>query len=222
MIYLPKSQPAPSCLEDEKKKANGSYNCDTVVERLFNDFHNKCYICEKKAPLSINVEHFISHQGNKDLKFDWNNLFYVCAHCNNSKLTGYDDILNCTTDVYIEHRIDYFLNPIPRELPIIKAIAKDAVTKKTVELLDKIYNGHTIQKRIEAANLRRDLLKDVRHFYELLHEYDDAEVESLKEIYKLKIISELHSSSSFTAFKRYIIRKSKHFFPLFSDYTESV
>ena len=32
MIYLPKSQPAPICLAEEKKKASGNYNCGDVLK----------------------------------------------------------------------------------------------------------------------------------------------------------------------------------------------
>jgi hypothetical protein len=44
MIYQPKSQPAPACLEAEKAKKNGNYNCGDVLDRLKTDFKNKCYI----------------------------------------------------------------------------------------------------------------------------------------------------------------------------------
>lgn len=62
MIYFPKSQPAPECLEIEKSKANGDYKQPEVLERLQDDFKNKCYLCEDKDITSINVEHFKPHQ----------------------------------------------------------------------------------------------------------------------------------------------------------------
>lgn len=75
MVYIEKSQPAPKCLDKEKNKANGDYRCASVLDRIKNDFRNKCYICEYKEPVSINIEHFRPHKGDKNLKFDWNNLF---------------------------------------------------------------------------------------------------------------------------------------------------
>lgn len=36
-----------------------------------------------------------SHKGNLDLKFDWDNLFLSCKHCNNTKGDRFDNILNC-------------------------------------------------------------------------------------------------------------------------------
>lgn len=104
MIHLTKSQPAPSCLATEKLKKSGTYRCGDVHTRLQNDFHNKCYICEEKDISSINIEHFRPHEGkNIDLKFDWNNLFFACAHCNNTKLANpkYDLILNCTNPQHL-------------------------------------------------------------------------------------------------------------------------
>ena len=96
MINIKKSEHPPKCLSEEKKKANGDYKCGEVLDRLKEDFHNKCYLCEEKEPSTINVEHFIPHQGNKDLKFDWKNLFWACGHCNNTKLAKYKNIIDCT------------------------------------------------------------------------------------------------------------------------------
>lgn len=107
MIYLPKSQPAPNCLESEKRKKSGDYKCGNVLERLKNDFKNKCYLCEDKGIRKIEIEHFAPHQGDIDLKFDWHNLFFACGHCNNTKIAKYDDILNCTLENEIEAKIKY-------------------------------------------------------------------------------------------------------------------
>ena len=111
MLFFEKSQPAPACLKIEKKKANGDYKCGDVLPRLKKDFKNKCYICEQKEPTSINVEHFIPHKGDSELKFSWDNLFWSCAHCNNIKSDKYNNILNCT-DINddVEQNLNTFLN----------------------------------------------------------------------------------------------------------------
>ncbi len=44
MVFFEKSQPAPACLETEKAKANGDYKCDVTLNRIKEDFKNKCYI----------------------------------------------------------------------------------------------------------------------------------------------------------------------------------
>jgi uncharacterized protein (TIGR02646 family) len=96
LLFFEKSQPAPECLAQEKGKKSGDYKCGDVLQRLQADFKNKCYICEIQAPTVINVEHFRPHKGDRDLMFDWNNLFWACGHCNNTKLAKYGDILDCT------------------------------------------------------------------------------------------------------------------------------
>jgi len=96
MINVIRSQPAPTCLSIEKKKKNGDYKCAEVLKRLIIDFKNKCYICEQNEPTTINIEHLKPHKGNKELKFDWNNLFLSCGHCNNVKSLKYENIIDCT------------------------------------------------------------------------------------------------------------------------------
>jgi len=165
MINLEKSQPSPPCLETEKEKAYGDYKCGQVLQRLYNDFHNKCYICEYKAPSSINVEHFIPHKEDKNLKFDWDNLFLACAHCNNVKLVKYDNILNCTNPLHlVEDWIEYEMKPYPKEKVKITALRNEKIVHQTVELLDKVYNGHTPLKELKSANIRQKLLEEIRDF----------------------------------------------------------
>lgn len=212
MIYLPKSQPAPACLEVEKKKAAWNYNCGSVLETLRNDFKNKCYLCEFKAPVSINTEHFVPHRKDRDLAFDWNNLFYCCAHCNNTKLAKpeYDNILKCTVaEDGVDTKIRYHINPWPGEKAEFQAVEDTERVNNTVALLREVYNGKTVLKTIEAANLRDALLKEVRKFQDLIFEYfDNSFSEEDKEYLKQKIARELNSASAFTAFKRWIVRDS--------------
>ena len=87
MVKIERSMPAPKSLFTEKAKANGSYEKTDVVEQLRKDFHNKCYICEIDNLQDPQVEHLRPHFNgkNKDLKFDWNNLFWSCGHCNGVK-----------------------------------------------------------------------------------------------------------------------------------------
>ena len=84
MINIEKSKQVPSSLEIEKNKAinsnnpkSGKHNSEDVIEQLEKDFYKKCYLCETKAT-SFEVEHLISHKGDFELKFDWDNLFLSC------------------------------------------------------------------------------------------------------------------------------------------------
>ena len=222
MLYFKKSQPAPDCLQQEKLKSNGSYKCGDVLPRIKADFKNKCYLCELKEPTSINTEHFIPHRGDVELMFSWDNLFYCCAHCNNIKhhKDRYDNILNCTVQAErIEEKIQYYLNPFPTEVPVLTALENDERVHNTVNLLDNIFNGSTSVKRIESANLRNLVLKEVRHFQNLLFEYyNDGYTEEEREKIRQTILRELRETSNFTSFKRWIIRNNE---VLFTDFQQA-
>jgi hypothetical protein len=222
MIFHAKSQPAPECLASEKLKANGNYNCEGVLNRLKEDFRNKCYLCEDKEPHSINTEHFKPHRGDIDLKFAWDNLFYCCAHCNNTKLAKnkYDDILNCTVvDDQVDKKIKYHINPWPKERAEITAIEEGDRISNTVDLLDQIYNGTTELKKIESANIRTKLLKEIRNFQNLLFEYyDDNYNDDEREKIKSAIVRQLRPTSNFTAFKLWVIRDNEELANEFGEY----
>ena len=216
MINFPKSQPAPKCLAEEKKKKSGDYKCGEVLKRLQKDFLNKCYICEDKGITSINVEHFKSHEGDIDLKFDWNNLLYACSHCNNTKNVKrdkFDNILNCTNknDKILEW-ISFEIESFPKEKAIIRNLVDDTRVKNTVELLEKVYNGHTTNiKQLEAANLRSKLLDEINDFKEVIKQFKNPpfQIPGYKKMLKDKITDNLKSSSPFTAFKVWIIKEDK-------------
>ena len=208
MINIEKSIPPPPCLEKEKKKAYGDYKCGDVLQRTKKDFKNKCYICEYKEPPSINVEHFKPHKGNKELKFDWKNLFWSCVHCNNTKRDKFENILNCTDPNHdVENWIKYKINPYPGEEATITAMKNEEIVQNTVQLLLEVYNGTTRLKMIESSNIRKALLNEIREFQGLLFDYDDDSIEGDEREYCLREIKKrLKKSSAFTAFKRWIIK----------------
>lgn len=209
MIYIKKSQPEPLSLAEERVKPNGSYRTEEILERLKIDFHNKCYICENKNPLSINVEHFKSHQGDKTLEFDWQNLFWSCSHCNNIKLALYDDILNCT-DVNddVENSIKLKIDPLPFTEVEVIPLRADPKVNKTVALLNKVYSGNTPLKKIESQSLRDLIVQEILQFINNLNSLFTANTDGMKRYYLLLIEEQLHDSSSFTSFKRWIIKEN--------------
>ena len=87
MVKIERTKIPPASLSEQKQKPNGSYKEPDVINQLFADFHEKCYICEQGELQSIEVEHLLPHHNGKDLerKFDWNNLFLSCSHCNSVK-----------------------------------------------------------------------------------------------------------------------------------------
>jgi hypothetical protein len=221
MIHIKKSQPAPECLIREQAKASGDYKCGDVLERIKQDFYNKCYICGYADPPSINVEHFRPHRGDTNLKFSWDNLFWACAHCNNIKLDAYDDMLNCTdSHQNIESRLKYEFKPFPFEKVCIHALDDTSQTLTTKQLLEAVFNGTTTLKTIEAANIRNALLKEVMKFQENLVDYfkvtNDADD---KDALQRKIKNQLHPGSNFAPFKRWIIRENPELMAEFGRYT---
>jgi hypothetical protein len=219
MLFFEKSQPGPVCLEIEKTKANGDYKCGDVLTRLKNDFKNKCYLCESKEPESINVEHFVPHKGDNELKYSWNNLFWSCSHCNNIKSGNYDNILNCAdAEDRVEEKLKYIFKPFPFEMVEIESLDKSDKTKNTKELLLKVYNGTTRLKMIESSNLRNRLLEEIRSFQGSLIDYFKVTANDDKKYLLLKIRGHLNTGSGFTAFKRWIIRDNKRLFSEFKQY----
>lgn len=208
MVYFEKSQPSPV--------KGRNHNTSMIIESLEHDFENKCYICEEKAPQNINVEHFISHQENEILKYNWNNLFLSCRHCNDIKSTDYDNLLNCTISIEnVDTALHYKIQPFPKEKVKIQVIRPSLKATKTKELIEKCFNGeHTAQKKLESSNLRDLLLKEIRKFQELLFDYD----ENKDEYFLIKIKYELSNKSSFTAFKRWIIRDNNYLKNEFKQY----
>lgn len=221
MINFTKSQPAPPCLEVEKNKANGDYKCGDVLNRLSADFHNKCYICEEKAPGSINVEHLVPHQNNQDLKFDWNNLFWACSHCNNTKLAIHNNIINCTdpaVNVVATIRLD--IKPFPGEkVAVIPMVEDDDSVRNTAALLNAVYNGTTPLKKMEADGLRNKILTEIIDFQQLLLHYFDKDGlrEEEKQTLKSQIRRKLNPQSPFTAFKYWIIKGNEKLQQEFGD-----
>ena len=222
MVHYKRSLPAPACLETEKAKANGDYKCGNVLDRLKTDFKNKCYICEYKEPETINVEHFVPHEGNNDLKFDWNNLFWSCGHCNNTKLNSYHSILNCTVETEnVDSDLKYIFKPFPFEIVEIETIVDNARTQTTKDLLMAVYNGTTKLKTIESANLRDKLLDEILDFQQALVDYfQDTNSAHDREYFLIKIRGHLSRGSSFTAFKRWIIKENERLRDEFEHYFE--
>jgi hypothetical protein len=213
MIYFEKSQPAPESLASEKLKASGKYNLEDVQERLNRDFKDKCYICETKSLTSREVDHFIPYNNDKgqediNLKFSWDNLFLTCSHCNGIKGDRYQPLWNCTrADDHVESHMKFSLPPFPRAEVRVEALDDEERSINTSALLNAAYSGTTPGNKRDAANIRKNLAREIREFQSMLFHYDDESCTGdEKEHIRSQIVYNLSSSSAFTAFKRSIIR----------------
>ena len=195
----------------EKARAlNGSYNTPEVNAALAEMFFGKCYICENKTGISsYQIEHLKPHGEKADLKYDWNNLFWACAHCNNIKSAKYDPILNCSqidVDRKIAFRKEGYFGK-DEKFDFI-ALEESEEISNTIALLREAYYGSTSQKMMEAVNIRRNLRRNLSDFKNLVREYYEAEDYDKKDI-ECAIRSELAPSAAFTAFKRWLIWDNK-------------
>lgn len=192
---------------ENARQAGTTYNTESVNQALWEVFHGKCYICENKAATSYQIEHLVPHRGDSSLKYDWNNLFLVCAHCNNVKLAKYDPILDCTKErvekLIAFRKSGYF--GADEKLEFIPQEEETEAVKNTVALLKDVYYGTTPQKKMESRVLRRTLRNDLSKFKEYVREYQEAENEEEKEDLGNLLKLELRDSSTFAAFKRWLI-----------------
>lgn len=222
MINIDRNQAAPECLAVEKlKPSSQNYRCGDVINRLEAIFFNKCYLCEQKTPTGINVEHFIPHRKNRDLMFDWDSLYFVCPHCNNIKGDKHDNILNCTEiQPIITEVIKFSINPFPNEIAYIQALNGSEIVINTANLLDKIYNSpnSTPLKKLESANLRNQLSKELNEFTRYTVEYAYENFPSKKQDLKTIIITHLQKDSPFSAFKIWQVKTSNFLSKEFADH----
>lgn len=176
-------------------------------------FHRKCYLCEQKDVGSYQIEHLVPHKKDVDLKFDWNNLFLACAHCNNIKCAGYDPILDCS-EVEVDKKIAFRKKGYfgVRETLEFDALEDTIEIENTVNLLYEVYYGSTPQKIAEAKMIRRAVRKEMSEFKEYVRLYEDETGED-KEDLLFEIRRSLKASAPFAAFKRWIIRDHLDHYP---------
>lgn len=217
MVKIERSFPAPKSLAVEAKKANGSYSEKDVVERLKKDFHNKCYICEMRELQDPNVEHLLPHKNGKysERKFDWENLFWSCGHCNGIKNNSkYDEgILDCCKDDP-EKYLQFELNE--NDIIITEKCSGDEKVKRTALLIREVFEKqNTGMRTYTTAERVKELQKEMNMLYkklEVLHKNP----ESKGALRNVRIL--LKRESAFAAFKRNYIRDRVVEYPELQEY----
>lgn len=211
MVRVKRSMPAPESLEIEKNKASGSYEKTDVVERLRKDFHNKCYICEMDNLQDPQVEHLRPHFNGKniDLKFDWNNLFWSCGHCNSVKnQRKYDEhVIDCCA---LDPEVKIYFRLCDGNTNVQAVDPEDEDAKMTAELVTEVFNKTNSGMRVYKSNMRFDELNsEMNKLYTILEELSKNE----RSGFLLKQLQALtRRESRFAAFKRcYIREKAKKY-----------
>ncbi len=217
MVKVSRSFPAPNSLAEEAMKLTGRYDKPDVIERLKKDFHNKCYICEMKDLQDPNVEHLLPHKNGKysERKFDWENLFWSCGHCNGIKNRGkYDEgIIDCCRQDP-ENYLDF---QVIKEDVIIHVKNMNAEKyKRTALLITETFSLKNTGMRTYTCDVRLKLLqKEMDILYKQLekfHNHPDSKV-------TIRMISSLlRRESAFAAFKRCYVRNHANEYPQLQKY----
>lgn len=217
MVKIERSFPAPASLAEEAQKATGSYREPDVIERLYQDFHNKCYICEIGALQDPQVEHLLPHCNGKnpERKFDWNNLFLSCGHCNSVKnQRKYDvGIIDCCKDDPEEQIWFRFRG---KETQVSAKDRGNVQAVLTAQLVTEVFNQKNTGLRTYASSQRlHKLTLEMDKLYAALEEVT-ASPESAFALRKAKAL--LRRESAFAAFKRGYIRENQEQYPILFSY----
>lgn len=168
MVKIQRTLPAPASLAVEADKPSGSYREPDVIEQLRKDFHDKCYLCGIKKLQDPEVEHLLPHKNGKypERKFDWNNLFLSCGHCNSIKnQTKYDGgILDCCAQDP-EEVIDFRFRE--GNVDVVAKEGADEKAQLTVVLLQEVFNKKNTGMRVYKCETRlRELNKEMNVLYD--------------------------------------------------------
>lgn len=205
MVKIDRNPVPPPSLEVEKQKSNGLYNTADVIQQLKEDSHDKCYICELGGLSDPEVEHLRPHHGRKiaERVFDWNNLFYVCPHCNNLKKEAkYDDkIIDCCVDDPEEMLEQCYENGHVK----VHNIVNEECAIMTAELIQESFEKCNTGIREAACQYRIDrLAESMSILYKILENHKKNPVSKR---YMKSLRFALSRQSAFAAFKRGYIRK---------------
>lgn len=158
-------------LDVARGKGSGSgdtnvYRSGPVYEQIKADFYEKCYLCEDDEQTSIHIEHFEPHKDDLIKKFDWNNLFYACGHCNGVKGADFWPLLDCTDSTHqvwesIEIRPLELFPKMIVEINLNPECPKPTEGENTRRLLEKILTGKnaTSMQMDQARKLRKKMLR---------------------------------------------------------------
>ena len=207
MIKIERSPNPPESLKEKKK-----YDGKDVVLLLKHDFYDKCYICGIKPVQDPEIEHLLPHKNGTypERKFDWNNLFFSCSHCNSVKKQSKHDknVLDCCKRDP-EELLDFKIN---RENVLIDVKDnKDIEAKTTANLVNEVFNKTNTGMRIHKCQVRVDeLLKEMNTLYDILEKYQGG---NCSVIIRHSLKGLLDRKSPFAEFKRSYIRHQKDRYP---------
>ncbi|KTC30349.1 hypothetical protein AO239_09895 [Pseudomonas sp. ICMP 19500] len=205
----------PSLLERK------SWTGHDVLQSLREIFYDKCYICETKEPLSLNVEHFEAHLNDAEKMYDWSNLFLACARCNNLKRHLHNNLINCTNSEIDALRL---IRHAPPVTPFAKTLTIEPTndhpnTVETATLIKKVFtDDNTGNKEIAGTWLRKRVYKRYSHLLSHINTYiDEDKLKSEKTDAILRIENLMKKNQEYSAFLRWAILDSPELFEIVKD-----
>jgi hypothetical protein len=213
MFNVERPELAPPSL-GEKKSWTGS----DVLHALRETFYDKCYICETKDPLSLNVEHFDAHMDNVDKMYDWKNLFLACARCNNFKRHLFNNLIDCTDAQLNALRL---IRHAPPVTPFAKTLTieptnNEPSTVETANLIRKVFtDDNTGNKDITGTYLRKRVYKRYSQLLSHINTYineDSLDSEKIDAI--LRIENLMKKNQEYSAFLRWAVIDSPELFEI--------
>lgn len=188
------------------------YNEKTVIDSLKIDFFKKCYLCEE-VTRHFEVEHFFPQKYFPHLVNSYENLFYVCQKCNKIKpkkvnTCSQNEILNCC-EIDIEEIIKLKLHTKECRVEVSNVSKRKSKIltlkiRNTINLLRRIYNGSNSNSN-SCEDLRDEIKNEIENFRKILYKYEKTK---LKRVIEREIKSFISKESSYSTFKRWIIRNN--------------
>lgn len=171
MIGVVRSKKIPESLRASSSPT--AYRNTDVVEQLVHDFHDKCYICEVRPVDDPEVEHLLPHKGGRyeERLLDWNNLFYVCRHCNSVKNKAqYDQgVIDCCRRDPEKLLVQELVG---NRVHVVAVEPCDDEAKRTSSLIEEVFMSENPALRRRAADARlKKLQLRMNALYTKLAEY---------------------------------------------------
>lgn len=230
MVKFTRSPDPPPSLEVEKAKKDGKYDLPDVRQQLRLDFHGKCYLCEIGRLQSEDVEHLRPKANRPEVRFDWNNLFLSCHHCNMTKTKKkYDGtILDCCREdpeKYLKQTLTsckengittVHVQVVPiADSPTKTAIRTAELIEDCFELLNTGAREGECQVRIDELSEEMNILKNRLRLYLRQVQQNKSTNRSLIVLKEL-----LDRSHPFAGFLRTYVREHLDKYPDLAEYVK--